>query len=64
MEHNKTSEGFSLKEYIKHSLNILKDFCVFLTEDETNEFKALPTKEAVDRRRMKFIKEKLGGDDD
>lgn len=55
---------FSLKEYINHSLHILKDFYIELTDEELKEFRALPTKEAVDRRRMKLIKEKLGGNED
>lgn len=55
---------FTLKDYIKHSLCILKDFQIELTGDELTQFKALPTKEAVDSRRMRLIKQKLGGDDD
>lgn len=57
-------QPFSLPLYIKSSLRILKDFEIFLEGQELEDFKALPTKEAVDRRRMKLIKERLGGDDD
>lgn len=55
----------SLKEYIENSLRILIDFEIFLTEEEEKEFRALPTKEAVDRHRMNYIKKKLEvGQDD
>lgn len=46
----------SLKEYIRWSLRVLEDFKIFLQGEELKAFKALPTKDAVDRRRIKLIK--------
>ena len=50
---------YTLKEYINHALRVLKDFKVTLTPEEIQEFKALPTIGAVDRRKRTLIDKRL-----
>lgn len=47
------------KEYVNLTIKVLQDFKIETTEEQRTEMLALSTESAVDRYKMKLIKEKL-----
>lgn len=50
----------TLKERVRYSLNILKDFCVHVTPEVEEEFAKCTTASQIDGLRKKYIRGQIG----